>query len=157
MLYVILDNIRSAYNVGAIFRTADAVGVEKIFLCGYTPAPRDRFGREMPEIAKTSLGAAARVPWQQYTSTTQVVDELTAQGIFCVAIEQTSTATSLYETTFTGPTAVVFGNEVSGVSPEVLAVVAASVELPMYGMKESLNVSVTAGIVLYELRHHHQL
>jgi tRNA G18 (ribose-2'-O)-methylase SpoU len=155
MIYVVLDNIRSCYNVGAIFRTADAVGVTKIYLTGYTPTPIDRFGRVVPEIAKTALGASARVPWEQVSEIDVVISKLAKEGVMVAAVEQTPAAVSLYETKCSGAVALIFGNEVSGVSPAALEASQCHIELPMYGTKESLNVSVTAGIVLYEVRHHH--
>jgi tRNA G18 (ribose-2'-O)-methylase SpoU len=155
MLYVILDNVRSHYNVGAIFRTADAVGVRAIYLVGYTPTPIDRFGRVVPEIAKTSLGAAQTVSWHHVATAAEAILAVKAEGVQVVAIEQSDAAVSLYEMRITDSVALLFGNEVDGVSPETLQMVDVIAELPMYGMKESLNVSVTAGIALYEVRHHH--
>ncbi len=148
---VVLDNIRSAQNVGAIFRTSDGAGVEKIILAGYTPAPIDRFGRTQPAIAKTSLGATESVAWESCTNE-ELVDRLQTyrtQGYQLVAVEQGAGSVSLYD--FIEPEQVVyiFGNEVDGVSPDILSIADTLLELPMRGMKESLNVSVTAGIVLY--------
>lgn len=147
--YLILENIRSAYNVGAIFRTADAAGVAKMFLVGYTPAPLDRFGRVQGEIEKTSLGASAVVPWEQVATTKEVIEQLQADGVTVVAVELAEGSVPLKD--FAEPTAVAYivGNEVEGVSAEALATADVIVELPMLGQKESLNVSVTAGIVLY--------
>ncbi|MCA9354077.1 MAG: TrmH family RNA methyltransferase [Candidatus Kaiserbacteria bacterium] len=149
MKYLILENIRSAYNVGAIFRTADAAGVSKIFLIGYTPAPIDRFGRVQSEIEKTSLGASQTISWEHHKSALPVVADLQEEGVSVVAIEQTSESVSL--PTFSVPkhVAYVMGNEVEGVSKEVLDMVDQVVDIPMLGMKESLNVSVATGIVLY--------
>ncbi len=157
MIYLILDSIRSHYNVGAIFRTADAIGVTKIFLCGYTPAPIDRFGREVPEIAKTSLGAAKRVSWSQASQVIDVIAELKQNGVTVISIEQSERAVSLYDVECQGDVAVVFGNEVDGVSQAAMELSDMIVDLPMYGTKESLNVSVTVGIVLYDLKHRHSL
>ena len=149
MAIIILENIRSHYNVGAIFRTADAVGVEKIFLTGYTPAPVDRFGRVVGEISKTALGAEATVAWQAVGSVEMLRDELKTQGYQIVAVEQTKTALALPDFKPPAKTAYLLGNETAGVSEKSLSLADAVVEIPMMGKKESLNVSVAAGIVLY--------
>ena len=149
---VLLDNIRSTYNVGAIFRTADGAGVEKMVLVGYTPAPVDRFGRAEPKIAKTSLGASATVPWQAVTSYADalaLLDNYTQDGYTIVAVEQGKDSVLLHDFTVPEKVIYIFGNEIDGVAAELLAVSDTVLELPMAGMKESLNVSVTAGIVLY--------
>ncbi len=153
MKYLILSDVRSAYNVGAMFRTADAAGVNKIFLTGYTPAPIDRFGRVQPEIEKTSLGASSFVPWEQREDEEELIAELTLQGVTVVAVEQASAAIPL--TTFSVPekVAYVLGNEVDGVSAATLEKVAMIVYIPMFGQKESLNVSVAAGIIMYHGLH----
>jgi 23S rRNA (guanosine2251-2'-O)-methyltransferase len=147
-MFIILHNIRSAYNVGAIFRTADATNVEKIYLTGYTPTPLDRFGRTQSEIKKTSLGASSTVPWESGEFST-VVEALQQAGVTVVAVEQTETAQPLHEFASPAQVAFVFGNEITGVEETELALVDAIVELPMLGTKESLNVSVTAGVVMY--------
>ena len=153
MKYIILENIRSAYNVGAIFRTADGAGVGKVFLAGYTPSPIDRFGRPQSEIAKTSLGASAEVAWEQVADIVSLVSKLQSEGYTVVAIEQSVQSTSLVD--FIVPEKVVYimGNEVEGVSVEVLDIVDQIVDIPMLGMKESLNVSVAAGIIMYHGVH----
>jgi tRNA G18 (ribose-2'-O)-methylase SpoU len=149
MKYIILQNIRSAHNVGSIFRTADGAGVDKIFLGGYTPTPIDRFGRVQPEIAKTSLGASAQIDWEHTSDVLTLIDTLRGQGFTVVAVEQGATAISI--SSFLVPTNVAYllGNEVEGVSSEALAVSDYLVDIPMLGNKESLNVSVAAGIVMY--------
>lgn len=146
---VVLDNIRSAHNVGSIFRTADAAGVRKIYLTGYTPAPIDRFGRVQAEIKKTSLGAADSVSWEAVEDITRVLLELREEGYEIVAIEQDPR--SIPYTAWAGSqrTAFIFGNEVDGVSEAARASSDAILHLPMQGEKESLNVSVAAGIVLF--------
>lgn len=149
MKYVVLENIRSAHNVGSIFRTADGAGVEKIFLVGCTPCPIDRFGRMQPEIKKTSLGASEAVPWEYTEEIKSVLAKLQEAAVTVVAVEQAATAISLKKYELPACVAFVFGNEVDGVSATALAAADAIVELPMLGQKESLNVSVTAGIVLY--------
>lgn len=151
---VILENIRSAHNVGSIFRTADAAGVQQVYVVGYTPAPVDRFGRPVPEISKTALGATETVSWQSVADGVTLVQSLQAAGVWVVAVEQVSGSIDIYQyqAPTKNPVAYVFGNEVTGVTPEMLAQVDQVVEVPMRGQKESLNVAVTAGIVLYITR-----
>lgn len=148
---VILDSVRSSHNVGAIFRTADAVGVSKIYLAGYTPTPTDRFGRPNEKLLKTALGAVTTVPWEAVTDLEILIASLRETGVFVVAVEQHARAQSLFTAPvpIDRPVVYVFGNEIEGVSKEVLAVADMTVDLPMLGMKESLNVAVAAGIVLY--------
>lgn len=148
---VVLDNIRSMHNVGSVFRTADAFLLQGIYLCGYTPQPPHR------DIHKTALGATETVAWK-YTATTQeAVQELRAAGYQVWAIEQVEKSVPLNK--FIGnpsgvqttPIAVVFGNEVSGVEAAVISLCDGCIEIPQLGMKHSLNISVAAGIVLWEL------
>ena len=149
MRYVILHEVRSSHNVGAIFRTCDGAGISKIFLTGYTPAPLDRFGRPVAEIIKTSLGASAMVPWEQSDDVVSVIQTLKSNGVEIVAIEQSVAAVSLYDFIPAPDVAYIFGNEITGVPKDVLAICDRVVEIPMSGQKESLNVSVTVGIVLF--------
>lgn len=144
---VVLDNIRSMHNVGSVFRTADAFLMEAIFLCGYTPQPPHR------DIQKTALGATETVDWITYPSALEAVLELKQNGYKVFGVEQTvgSIALQHFNRLPTGKTAVVFGNEVEGVSNNVLGQVDGCIEIPQLGMKHSLNVSVAAGIVLWEL------
>ncbi len=153
--YVILHNIRSAHNVGSVFRSADGAGVSKIFLSGYTPAPHDRFGRENAEIKKTSLGATETVPFEVVADITELISRLKKEHIEVVAVEQTKKAIEYTSYSLTRDTAFVFGNEVTGVEDEVLSVSDVHIQLPMYGSKESLNVSVCVGIVLFHFRKNH--
>lgn len=148
---VILENVRSAHNVGAIFRTAESVGVVKLYLVGYTPAPIDRFGRPVPDLQKTALGADAMVPWKQHTYIGELIAELKAEGFAIVAVERTEDAMDYKEYEPGDRVAFVFGNEIDGVSPEALVAADAVISLPMKGRKESLNVSVATGIVLYRV------
>lgn len=145
----ILHNIRSAQNVGAVFRTADAVGVDRMILTGYTPTPIDVFKRENSRIAKTALGAEKTVPWEHYKDISEVVTELQRVGTTVVAVEQDDRARDYRDFSPPGDTAFIFGNEVDGISPEVLDTVDEIIELPMRGSKESLNVSVAAGVIGY--------
>jgi 23S rRNA (guanosine2251-2'-O)-methyltransferase len=144
---VVLDNIRSMHNVGSVFRTADAFLIRGVYLCGYTPQPPHR------DIHKTALGATETVSWRHFPATTNGILELKDEGFTVLAVEQTEGSMRLDELTLalTGPVALVFGNEVSGVDPAALALCDGSVEIPQFGMKHSLNVSIAAGIVLWEL------
>lgn len=149
MKQVILHNIRSHYNVGAIFRTADGAGVSKIYLVGYTPAPKDRFGRSVPEISKTALGAEESVAWEVTEDILPLIKTLQRDGVKVVAVEQSPDSTKLYDFKVPASVAYIFGSETEGLPESVLDAVDEVLELPMLGMKESLNVSVTVGIVLY--------
>jgi 23S rRNA (guanosine2251-2'-O)-methyltransferase len=162
MPILILHNIRSVHNVGSIFRTADAAGIAKIFLTGYTPAPLDRFGRERKDFVKVSLGAEKSVPWESAAQLTPVLKKLKKGGYTVLAIEQNKKSTSLfdYHHLRRDPAkgggkpykiAVVMGNEVLGISPQSLTYADHILEIPMRGKKESLNVSVAAGVALFAL------
>lgn len=145
-IVIILDNIRSMHNVGSIFRTADAFLIESIYLCGFTPQPPHR------DIHKTALGATETVNWKYFTTTFEAVNELKQQGYTLWAIEQTTESIPLQNIQFNKrPIAVVFGNEVDGVDNAVLKMSDVSIEIPQYGTKHSLNVSVAAGIVLWHM------
>jgi 23S rRNA (guanosine2251-2'-O)-methyltransferase len=148
-MYVILHNIRSAYNVGAILRTADGAGATKVYLGGYTPAPIDRFGRKRADIAKAALGAQETVLWEQSVDTAALIRALVEQGVYVVAVEQDVKSIPYTALDHNGPVALLFGEEVHGISAELLHLCAVVAEIPMHGTKESLNVSVAAGIVLY--------
>jgi tRNA G18 (ribose-2'-O)-methylase SpoU len=143
---VVLDDIRSAMNVGSVFRTADAFAVEKILLCGITAVPPNR------EITKTAIGATESVMWEYEADIEQVIHRLKESGYQVIAVEQTDRSVPLTDLLPQGgKLAVVFGNEVEGVSNSVLALSDACVEIPQFGTKHSLNVSVCAGIVMWEL------
>lgn len=142
---LLLHNIRSLYNVGSLFRTADAALAQKLLICGYTPAPPRK------EIEKTALGAVDSVPWEYHQSTIETIMALREQGVRVFALELTSNSRSVYafeKTDF--PLCLVLGNEITGVDDEVLAVCDGAVDIPMYGVKHSLNVSVAAGVALFE-------
>ncbi|MSR73287.1 TrmH family RNA methyltransferase [Candidatus Parcubacteria bacterium] len=151
--YVILHNIRSIHNVGSIFRTADAVGVTKIFLTGYTPTPVDRFSRPRKDLAKVALGAEKDIPWEYFKNPSGLIRKLRAVGVFVVAIEQAPRAINYKKarTRIKFPVAFVYGNEVEGITPKILKECDIIAEIPMSGKKESLNVSVSAGITLFSL------
>jgi tRNA G18 (ribose-2'-O)-methylase SpoU len=164
MFTLILHNIRSVHNVGSIFRTADAAGVSKIILSGYTPAPLDRFGRERKDFVKVSLGAEHSVRWQQVKSLSPTLMQLKKDGYVLAALEQDAKSVSLFEyankyrrsevgtpTKASENIALIVGNEVRGVSPALRKKVDVILEIPMRGKKESLNVSVATGIALFAL------
>ena len=149
MKYLILPDIRSAYNVGAMFRTADGAGVDKIFLSGYTPTPIDRFGRSQNEIEKTSLGASKTMKWESVTDLPKLITQLQKDGVTVVAVEQGNNSVLLADFEMPKNVAYLLGNEVDGVAEDIQALCDVVLELPMLGEKESLNVATTAGIVLY--------
>jgi len=144
---VVLDDVRSRHNVGSIFRTADAFGVEGLVLCGFTPVPPHR------EIEKTALGATASVPWTHASDVLAAVDSLRSEGYLILAVEQTLHARPLHDPDLDvdRPIALVFGNELHGVSDAVVAASDGCIVVPQRGSKHSLNVSVCAGVVLYRL------
>ena len=142
---LVLDDVRSRHNVGSIFRTADAFGAEGIILCGFTPHPPHR------EIEKTALGATGSVPWSSATRALEAVKELKARGYRVLAVEQTAQALELPELKGSSDdrVALVFGNELHGVSDEVVHACDSCIIVPQNGSKHSLNVSVCAGVVLW--------
>ena len=148
---IVLDTIRSTHNVGAIFRTADGAGIDHVYLVGYTPQPVDRFGREVSAIAKTALGAEKTIPWTHFATTSALLHALREEQLTVVAIEQVDTSRSIYSYQAPQRVAYVFGNEIDGVQAELCAHAAAVLHIPMCGVKESLNVSVSVGIALYVL------
>ena len=148
---VLLHNIRSAHNVGAIFRTADAAGVTKIYLSGYTPTPIDRFGRPRKEIEKTALGGEFSVRWEYAKAPALVISKLKKSGWHIVGVEQDERAIDYRTFKTDKPTLIILGNEVKGISKRLRDRCNTLVEIPMHGTKESLNVSVAAGIILFSL------
>jgi len=151
-IYVILDNIRSALNVGAIFRTCDAVRVSHLYLCGITCYPPHN------RIPKTALGAIDTVPWSHVSSTERAIDQLKIINDQCaiITVEKTASSKSIWDYYFKFPTALVFGNEISGVEKGIIKKSDAVVKIPMFGKKESLNVATSCGVVLYEIaRQYH--
>ena len=145
-LVVVLDNIRSQHNVGAIFRTSDAFLVEKIYLCGITATPPNR------EIHKAALGATESVDWEYFEKTVDVVNLLKTQGFSVFALEQTQNSISFLKLPkLPTPIALILGNEVDGISDDVMPLVDGALEIPQFGTKHSLNVSVSAGIAIWEI------
>lgn len=150
--FVALDNIRSVHNVGSIFRTCDAAGVEKLYLCGTTPTPVDWFGRTRADLAKVALGSEESVVWEYAEDITSAITKLKEEGASIIAVEQTGDAVDYRTLTLSGHAAFVFGNEVDGVSHDALSLCDTAVVIPMHGTKESLNVSVTVGVILFSFR-----
>lgn len=142
---LILNNIRSAHNVGAILRTADGAGIDKVYLCGITPTG------EHSKVEKTALGAETFMDWEYREDVLKLCTELKSNDYTILAVEQTSDSISYSEYGYPNNTALILGHEISGVEPEVLAVSDASIHIPMRGQKESLNVATAAGIISYEV------
>lgn len=154
-MVAILCNIRSLHNVGSIFRTADAAGVEKIYLCGYTPAPTDKFGRKRPQIAKVSLGAEDYLEWEAVKSVAKLIEKLKICGYKIFAIEQNKKAIPYNKIKLTkkekNRAAIVAGAEIKGLPRNILEKADTILEIPMFGQKESLNVGVAFGIIVFSL------
>lgn len=146
-LVVVLDNVRSGLNVGSVFRTSDAFLVKEVILCGYTAVPPHR------DVLKTALGSTESVRWRYFPITEDAVLSLKKEGYAVWAIEQTEGSTLLNEfpATYDQPMAIIFGNEVAGVDEKVLQMCDGAIEIPQFGTKHSLNISVCAGIVIWEL------
>ncbi|MBN1639054.1 MAG: RNA methyltransferase [Ignavibacteriales bacterium] len=146
-VYVVLNSIRSCYNVGSIFRTSDGAMIEKIFLCGYTPTP------EKKEVLKTALGASESVAWEYHKEPKEVIYKLKEQGLKICALELTELSIPNYnldKSVF--PMCLIVGNEITGVSQDLLDLCDLSIEIPQFGIKQSLNVAVAYGIAVFDLR-----
>jgi len=143
--FVICDNIRSLENIGSIFRTADALGVTKIFLCGIAGTPPNH------KISKTALGAEKTIPFEYHKQTWRLIKKLKKEKVFVVALEQSSKSIEYTKLKSNFPMALVIGNEVNGVSKKTLDLADKTIYLPMHGKKESLNVSVAFGVAGYEI------
>ena len=144
---VVLNNIRSLYNVGSIFRTADGAGVEKLWICGITGHPPDT------QISKTALGAEEEVPWEYRRDALEVLRELKIRGYQIVFLEQLAESTPYQDFCPSGPVCLVLGNEISGVSEELVALCDNTLEIEMAGLKNSLNVAVAFGVAAFHLRN----
>ena len=146
-IILVLDDIRSLHNIGSVFRTADAFLIEKIYLCGITATPPNK------EIHKTALGATETVAWEHHENVLQVIETLKKENVMTLAIEQVESAIFLqdFEVEKNKKYALVFGNEVYGVSQEAVAICDGCIEIPQLGTKHSLNISVSAGIVVWDL------
>ena len=149
-IVVVLDNVRSLYNTGAFFRTADACAIERLVLCGITPRP-DQGVRQRRAIAKTALGAELTVPWEYHAETGTSLATLAAAGYDMAVIETGPAAIDLYDWAPRWPVCVVFGHERQGVARPVAGGIETVVRIPMFGQKRSLNVATAGGVVLYEL------
>lgn len=148
-IVVVLDNIRSTYNVGAIFRSADAVRIDKLYLCGITPAPPN------PKISKVALGAENYISWEKAKTTWRLLEKLKKEGYFIIGLEQTKKAKNIFKNKFNkkqkSKIALLVGNEVNGLSQKILKRVDKQLQIPMSGRKESLNVAVAFGIAVYQI------
>ena len=147
---LILHNIRSVENVGAIFRTADAVGIDKIYLTGYTPTPLDRFGRKRGDLAKSALGAEEFVPWEQ-RNLPALMRSLRRKKYLIIAIEQAENSIDYKNVKLKEKNAFMFGAEVTGIPKNILKKCDVIAEIGMRGKKESLNVSVACGVALFRI------
>jgi tRNA G18 (ribose-2'-O)-methylase SpoU len=143
--HVVLDNLRSAFNVGSIFRTADAAAVERIHLCGHTAHPPNK------KLEKTALGALDYVPWTYHPDAFTAIRALQHEGIPCIAVEVAANAIFHTSLEWPKPVAVVFGNEVVGISPEALRHCDGVVRIPMRGYKNTINVATAFGVIVYEI------
>ncbi|MBU4348463.1 TrmH family RNA methyltransferase [Patescibacteria group bacterium] len=152
-MIIILDNIRSLYNVGSIFRTADGAGVEKIYICGITSTPLDKLGEFRPQISKVSLGAEKSVKWEYVKSTNLLINRLRKEKYKIFAVELDKKSVPYFKIKLKKSdlekTAFVFGHEVRGISKSILKKSDKVLEIPMHGKKESLNVSIAVGIILF--------
>lgn len=142
---VIAENVRSLYNVGSMFRTSDGALIEKLWLCGYTGFPPRK------EIDKTALGSVETVPWENNPDTQSVIKKLKGDGYSIVALEHTDSSVNYLQAEYKFPLCIMLGNEVEGLSEEAVALADSAVEIPMYGIKQSLNVSVAYGIIIYHI------
>lgn len=151
---VLLNSIRSSYNVGSIFRTSDGVMIEKLILCGYTPHPPiDEENPGNKDVLKTALGSTQSVKWQYVKNPIDAIKDLKAKGNKICALELTKNSKQYSDSTlYDFPLCLVVGNEITGVSQEVLDLCDYSIEIPQYGIKQSLNVAVAYGIAIFELR-----
>lgn len=148
---LIFHNIRSVQNVGAMFRTADVVGIDKIYLTGYTPAPLDRFGRKRKDLAKSALGAEEFVVWESKKSLPALIVNLKKQSFQVIAIEQDQHSINYRRVKLKNKNAFIVGTEVTGIPKNILKKCDIIAEIPMQGKKESLNVSVALGIALFRI------
>jgi tRNA G18 (ribose-2'-O)-methylase SpoU len=151
-MVAILHNVRSLFNVGSIFRSSDAVGLEKLYLCGVTPEPLDVFREKRPQLTKVSLGAEDTVPWEKCTSTIKTIVKLKSEGYKIVAVEQANNSVPYFDIKVDkNKLALVMGHEVKGLPKNILDLADIIAEIPMYGKKESLNVGVAFGVVAFRL------
>lgn len=150
-VFVLLHDIRSIHNVGSIWRTANAVGVDKIFLSGYTPLPMDRFGRERKDFAKVALNSQKSVGWECVKNPVTIIKRLKKEGVFVVAVEQAENSVDYKKVKIKKPVLFIVGNEVGGVPKKLQNLADVVAEIPMKGDKESLNVSVAFGVAVFRM------
>jgi tRNA G18 (ribose-2'-O)-methylase SpoU len=150
-IYVLLHDIRSTHNVGSIFRTSDAIGVEKVYISGYTPTPVDRFNRPRKDIAKVALGGEKSIPWEYITNPLTFIKKCKKEGMEIVVLEQGVRSVDYKKFKQKGPILFIVGNEVDGVEGHLLDLADTIVEISINGDKESLNVSVAFGVALYRI------
>ena len=150
-IYILLHNIRSTHNVGSIFRTADALGVTKIYISGYTPTPLDRFSRARKDIAKVALGAEKSIVWEYIENPRKLLQKYKKDKIHIIALEQSENSVDYKKIKINFPVLFVMGNEVKGIEQDVLFLCDVVAEIPMRGEKESLNVSVAFGVGLFRM------
>ena len=148
---LILQDIRSVQNVGAIFRTAEAAGINKIYLTGYTPAPIDRFGKKRKDLAKSALGAEELVSWESKKNISTLIEKLKKDKYFIIAIEQDESSVDYKKVKLKDKNVFIVGTEVTGIPKNILKKCDVIAEMPMKGKKESLNVSVATGIALFRI------
>ena len=153
MKVVVLDNLRSVYNVGSIFRTANAVGIEKIYLCGTTPTPVDKKGLRRKDFAKVALGAEDTVLWEYREETKSILQDLHGKGVYIIGLEQAENSVDYKKVSVEGKgdAAFIVGNEVEGLTEDVIPLCDVIAEIPMIGTKESLNVTIAFGIGVYRI------
>ena len=160
-IIVIAHNLRSAHNVGSLLRTADGLGIDRVYLTGYSPFPIGRSDKRLPHIArkahkqisKTALGAEGSIKWEHYSEIESVIEKLKKKDYYIVALEQTSSSVSLQKFKPSSKIALIIGREVEGIEPAILKMSDNSVEIPMLGKKESLNVVQAAAIAMYHCRY----
>jgi 23S rRNA (guanosine2251-2'-O)-methyltransferase len=148
---LILHDIRSMENVGSLFRTADAAGIDRVYLSGITPSPIDRFGRPVGKIAKAALGAEKSISWKETKDIAGILNTLKTEGYQIVAIEQSDRSVDYKSVAIQEPVAFILGNEVDGLAKDILGAADIIAEIPMQGNKESLNVAVAGGIALFRM------
>ncbi len=141
----IIEDVRSLYNVGSMFRTADCAGIERLYLCGYTGCPPRK------EIDKTALGADKMVPWEHHADSVELAKSVVEQGYQLLALEHRMDSQSIWDIELKDKICLAFGNELGGLSPGLIEVADATVHLPLYGLKTSMNVSVAFGVAVYEV------
>jgi tRNA G18 (ribose-2'-O)-methylase SpoU len=150
-VFVLLHNIRSVHNVGSIFRTSDALGIDKIYLSGFTPTPKDRFGRNRKDVSKVALGAEKTIPWEYLNDPKKIINTLKNDDFKIIGLEQSENSQDYKKVKLTDKILFIVGNEVEGIEKNILKLCDVVAEIPMKGDKESLNVSVAFGVALFRI------